>query len=50
MVDNNEQTEGNYIGTCPCCNDKVHELNLWVEEDGEIYHFYCYNKLKGEKK
>jgi hypothetical protein len=38
------------IGKCPCCNEKIMEDELFVEEDGILYHFSCYNyKKKAEE-
>ena len=37
------------IGKCPLCNNNVYKDNLFVEKDGEIYHFSCSNKKESER-
>jgi len=37
-------------GKCPCCNEKVFTDQLYVEEDPNVYHFSCYNKMKAKDK
>lgn len=34
------------LGKCPKCGIVVYEDELFVEEDGEIYHYKCYNEMK----
>jgi hypothetical protein len=36
------------LGTCPCCDEHVHEDELWVEDEElpVIYHYSCYNMKK----
>jgi len=41
-----EQKES--IGKCPCCETNVFDNQLYVEEDGNVYHFSCYNDKKKE--
>ncbi|MDS7057069.1 hypothetical protein NXG04_07205 [Klebsiella pneumoniae] len=39
----------NGLGKCPVCNVIVYEDELFVEEDGNVYHYACYNKVKSEE-
>jgi len=41
-----EQKES--IGKCPCCETNVFNNQLYVEEDGNVYHLSCYNDKKKE--
>lgn len=36
------------LGVCPCCAEDVYDNELFVDskEDGEAYHFSCYNYMK----
>lgn len=38
------------LGKCPCCDKNVHDDQLYVEEEGEFYHYSCYNFKKAEEK
>ncbi|UGO46251.1 hypothetical protein PQE74_gp168 [Bacillus phage vB_BanS_Chewbecca] len=37
------------LGKCPLCGVIVYDDELFVEEDGKVYHYACYNKEKSEK-
>lgn len=37
------------IGKCECCKAKVFMSDLFVEEDGVVYHYSCYNYKKAEE-
>lgn len=36
------------LGKCPCCDKEVHNDQLYVEEDKNVYHYSCYNYMKAE--
>ncbi|UUV45956.1 hypothetical protein [Bacillus phage vB_BanS-Thrax3] len=37
------------LGKCPCCDTNVFDNQLYVEEDGNIYHYSCYNDKNKEQ-
>lgn len=38
------------LGKCPCCDEKVFDNQLYVEEsDNKVYHFSCHNEMKREE-
>ncbi len=37
------------LGVCPCCKKNVKNDQLYVREQGRIYHFPCYNYTKSEE-
>ena len=42
-----EQKES--LGKCPCCDTNVFDNQLFVEDEGKIYHYSCYNEEKKEQ-
>lgn len=34
------------LGHCPGCYKSVYKNQLYVEEQLQVYHFSCYNRLK----
>ena len=38
------------LGKCPCCETNVFDNQLYVEEDGNIYHYHCYNDKEKEQR
>ena len=38
------------LGTCPCCDENVHNDQLFVEENKNVYHYSCYNHKQAEEK
>lgn len=38
------------LGQCASkdCKKDIYNTNLYVEEDGKLYHYSCYNEMKSE--
>ncbi|AKQ08502.1 hypothetical protein PQE66_gp187 [Bacillus phage PBC2] len=37
------------LGKCPCCDTNVFDNELYVEDNGSIYHYACYNEKNKEQ-
>lgn len=37
------------LGKCPKCSVIVYDDELFIEEDGDVYHYACYNEMKSEE-